>query len=74
LTKTDHAGKILHGHNGGVWEWTDTEFEAREGYVPSKIYPGYSADFYDGKHFVVVRIILTCSRNASEFGLVAMCG
>lgn len=26
--------------------------------MPSVIYPGYSADFYDGKHFVVVRLCL----------------
>lgn len=53
-TITDHAGKVVHGHNGGVWEWTDTPFEGYEGFVPSVIYPGYSADFFDGKHFVVV--------------------
>jgi formylglycine-generating enzyme required for sulfatase activity len=44
----------VHGHNGGVWEWTDTPFDGYEGFVPSVIYPGYSADFFDGKHFVVV--------------------
>jgi formylglycine-generating enzyme required for sulfatase activity len=29
------------GHNGGVWEWTSTLFDSYEGYVPSKLYPGY---------------------------------
>lgn len=29
-------------------------FEPYEGYVPSEIYPGYSADFFDQKHYVVV--------------------
>ena len=53
-THTDNAGSVLHGHNGGVWEWTNTEFNGYEGYVPSKIYPGYSSDFFDGKHYVVV--------------------
>lgn len=50
----DPAGGILHGHNGGVWEWTDSVFKAPEGYVPSVIYPGYSSDFFDNKHYVVV--------------------
>jgi formylglycine-generating enzyme required for sulfatase activity len=54
-TITDNVGQVLYGHNGGVWEWTDTEFKGYEGFIPSVIYPGYSADFFDGKHFVVVR-------------------
>lgn len=45
----------MHGHNGGVWEWTSSEFAPRDEFVPSVIYPGYSADFFDGKHYVVVR-------------------
>lgn len=39
---------------GNGWEWTDTVWQARPGFVadlPS--YPGYSADFFDGDHFVV---------------------
>ncbi|KAL5529074.1 hypothetical protein ACEPAG_5048 [Sanghuangporus baumii] len=42
------------GHNGGVWEWTSTLFDRYEGFVPSKLYPGYSTDFFDGKHQVVI--------------------
>lgn len=53
-TFVDTTGQVLHGHNGGVWEWTATEFEGYEGHVPSKLYPGYSGDFFDGKHNVVV--------------------
>ncbi|WVW78327.1 hypothetical protein I302_100281 [Kwoniella bestiolae CBS 10118] len=53
-TTMDNAGKIMHGHNGGVWEWTDTPFKGLEGFVPSVIYPGYSMDFFDDKHFVVL--------------------
>ncbi|EIW71173.1 hypothetical protein TREMEDRAFT_42626 [Tremella mesenterica DSM 1558] len=53
-TVKDSSGRILHGHNGGVWEWTSTEFVGHEGFIPSVIYPGYSADFFDGKHFVVL--------------------
>ncbi|KAJ7630942.1 DUF323 domain-containing protein [Roridomyces roridus] len=42
------------GGNGGVWEWTSTVFDAQEGFVPSVLYPGYSADFFDGVHRVVL--------------------
>ena len=40
---------------GNGWEWTDTEFAPFPGfsaYIPS--YPGYSADFFDGRHFVML--------------------
>ncbi|ODN79544.1 hypothetical protein L202_03501 [Cryptococcus amylolentus CBS 6039] len=53
-TVTDNAGNVIHGHNGGVWEWTDTPFQGLEGFVTSELYPGYSSDFFDGKHFVVI--------------------
>lgn len=46
-----HGGK---GHNGGVFEWTSTIFDAHEGFVPSRLYPGYSTDFFDGHHQVVI--------------------
>jgi formylglycine-generating enzyme required for sulfatase activity len=42
------------GSNGGVWEWTTTVFDAHEGFVPTKLFPGYSNDFFDTKHQVVV--------------------
>ena len=42
------------GHNGGVWEWTSTEFDGYEGFVPLSLYPGFSADFFDTLHNVVV--------------------
>ncbi len=42
------------GHNGGVWEWTSTEFNGYEGFVPLSLYPGFSADFFDNLHNVVV--------------------
>ncbi|KAK4683845.1 L-histidine Nalpha-methyltransferase / hercynylcysteine S-oxide synthase, partial [Tremellales sp. Uapishka_1] len=53
-TKTANDGRILHGHNGGIWEWTDTELSGLKGYVPSELYPGYSSDFFDGKHYTVL--------------------
>jgi len=42
------------GSNGGVWEWTSTVFEKVDGYSASQVYPGYSQDFFDGKHHVVL--------------------
>ncbi|KIK69776.1 hypothetical protein GYMLUDRAFT_34174 [Collybiopsis luxurians FD-317 M1] len=42
------------GHNGGVWEWTSTVFDKVDGFEPSKLYPGYSMDFFDGAHQVVI--------------------
>lgn len=54
LTTRDNAGTVIHGHNGGVWEWTATKMEPFDGYVASKLYPGYSSDFFDEKHYVVV--------------------
>ncbi|KAG0703747.1 hypothetical protein DFH29DRAFT_1040649 [Suillus ampliporus] len=48
---TKHGGK---GHNGGVWEWTSTVFDKYDGFVPSTLYPGYSSDFFDQSHQVVI--------------------
>ncbi|KAH7927825.1 hypothetical protein BV22DRAFT_1006204 [Leucogyrophana mollusca] len=45
------AGK---GHNGGVWEWTSTVFDKYDGFVSSRLYPGYSSDFFDQSHQVVI--------------------
>ncbi|KAF8621300.1 hypothetical protein AX15_007898 [Amanita polypyramis BW_CC] len=42
------------GGNGGVWEWTSTVFDKIDGFIPSKLYPGYSMDFFDGDHHVVL--------------------
>ncbi|KDR75270.1 hypothetical protein GALMADRAFT_249266 [Galerina marginata CBS 339.88] len=46
-----HAGK---GSNGGVWEWTSTVFDTHDGLVPTQLFTGYSADFFDGKHQVAL--------------------
>ncbi|KAF2024560.1 hypothetical protein EK21DRAFT_104582 [Setomelanomma holmii] len=35
---------------GGVWEWTSTVLERHDGFEPMELYPGYTADFFDGKH------------------------
>ncbi|KAI0043936.1 DUF323 domain-containing protein [Auriscalpium vulgare] len=42
------------GHNGGVWEWTSTVFDKYDGFEPSVLYPGYSMDFFDTHHNVVI--------------------
>ncbi|HLY60912.1 MAG TPA: SUMF1/EgtB/PvdO family nonheme iron enzyme [Terriglobia bacterium] len=38
---------------GNGWEWTSTPFAAFTGFQPFPFYSGYSADFFDGKHFVM---------------------
>jgi len=40
--------------NGGVWEWTSTVLEKHDGFEEDPMYPGYTADFFDGKHNVVL--------------------
>ncbi|ESK93671.1 duf323 domain-containing protein [Moniliophthora roreri MCA 2997] len=42
------------GSNGAVWEWTSTVFDGHEGLVPTKLFTGYSTDFFDTKHQVVL--------------------
>ncbi len=49
-------GDSIHGVSqliGNGWEWTSTVFAPFAGFEPFSFYPGYSADFFDGKHFVM---------------------
>jgi formylglycine-generating enzyme required for sulfatase activity len=38
---------------GNGWEWTSTPFAPFPGFRASAWYPEYSADFFDGEHFVM---------------------
>jgi formylglycine-generating enzyme required for sulfatase activity len=38
---------------GNGWEWTSTVFEPFPGFEPFHFYPGYSAPFFDGAHYVM---------------------
>jgi iron(II)-dependent oxidoreductase len=38
---------------GNGWEWTSTVFGPLNGFAAFPFYRGYSADFFDGKHFVM---------------------
>lgn len=38
---------------GNGWEWTATEFAPFAGFEAFSFYPGYSANFFDGKHYVM---------------------
>ncbi len=43
----------VHDLVGNGWEWTRTEFAPFPGFTPMPFYPGYSANFFDGKHYVM---------------------
>ena len=47
------SGWGVHDLMGNGWEWTSTVFEGFPGFRPMAAYPEYSADFFDGQHYVV---------------------
>jgi len=49
-------GRSAHGVAdllGNGWEWTRTVFAPFAGFEAFSFYPGYSANFFDGKHYVL---------------------
>ncbi|AMY11319.1 Iron(II)-dependent oxidoreductase EgtB [Luteitalea pratensis] len=47
------SGWGVHDLVGNGWEWTSTIFDGFAGFTPIPSYPEYSADFFDGSHFVL---------------------
>ena len=43
----------MHDLVGNGWEWTSTEFAPFPGFTVLPSYPEYSADFFDGEHYVM---------------------
>ena len=43
----------VHDLVGNGWEWTSTIFAPVRGFAPMPSYPEYSADFFDGQHYVM---------------------
>jgi iron(II)-dependent oxidoreductase len=43
----------VHDLVGNGWEWTSTVFGPFPGFEPMPSYPEYSADFFDGQHYVI---------------------
>ncbi|PNS18429.1 Ergothioneine biosynthesis protein 1 [Sphaceloma murrayae] len=51
-----HLGNRLAGQSdmGGLWEWTSTTLRPWDGFEAMHLYPGYTADFFDEKHNIVL--------------------
>jgi len=43
----------VEGMLANGWEWTSSVFEPFPGFQPFPFYEGYSANFFDGKHYVL---------------------
>ncbi|KAK4693243.1 L-histidine Nalpha-methyltransferase / hercynylcysteine S-oxide synthase, partial [Lecanoromycetidae sp. Uapishka_2] len=52
---TQNGGKLAgQGGMGGVWEWTSSVLEKWDEFEIMGLYPGYTSDFFDGKHNIVL--------------------
>lgn len=52
---TAHGNRLAgQAEMGGVWEWTSSPLTEHEGFEPMPLYPLYTADFFDGKHNIVL--------------------
>ncbi|KAI1807132.1 C-type lectin protein [Daldinia bambusicola] len=52
---TPHGNRLAgQSEMGGVWEWTSSPLRPHEGFKPLALYPGYTADFFDDKHNIVL--------------------
>lgn len=52
---TGNGGRLAgQAQMGGVWEWTSSVLQRHEGFEPMPLYPNYTADFFDGKHNIVL--------------------
>ncbi|KAK4191955.1 hypothetical protein QBC35DRAFT_470231 [Podospora australis] len=52
---TNRGGSLAgQAEMGGVWEWTSSVLRQWEGFKPMELYPGYTADFFDEKHNIVL--------------------
>ncbi|KAJ4380386.1 Ergothioneine biosynthesis protein 1 [Neurospora sp. IMI 360204] len=56
VTSSSKPDTLLLGQAelGGVWEWTSSVLRKWEGFKPMELYPGYTADFFDEKHNIVL--------------------
>jgi ergothioneine biosynthesis protein EgtB len=49
----DYGAFAVANLRSNGWEWTSTAFSPFVGFEPLPFYRGYSANFFDGKHFVM---------------------
>lgn len=57
---TPNGNKLAgQGEMGGLWEWTSSVLEKREGFTPMKLYPAYSGECNSFKSSV--KILTLCS-------------